>query len=39
MAAACTSASNCWAVGEWGSPTGPRTLIEHWNGSAWSITA
>jgi len=25
--------------GVWGSPTGPRTLIEHWNGSAWSIAA
>jgi hypothetical protein len=36
---ACTSGRNCWAAGEWGSPTGPRTLIEHWNGSAWSITA
>jgi hypothetical protein len=36
---ACTSGPNCWAAGEWGSPTGPRTLIEHWNGSAWSITA
>ena len=35
----CASDSNCWAAGEWGSPTGPRTLIEHWNGSAWSITA
>ena len=36
---ACTSGSNCWAAGEWGSPTGPRTLIEHWNGRAWSVTA
>lgn len=36
---ACTSGRNCWAAGEWGSPTGPRTLIEHWNGSAWSVTA
>lgn len=35
----CISGSNCWAAGEWGSPTGPRTLIEHWNGSAWSIAA
>ena len=35
---ACTSGRNCWAAGEWGSPTGPRTLIEHWNGSAWSMT-
>jgi hypothetical protein len=36
---ACTSGRNCWAAGEWGSPTGPRTLIEHWNGSAWSVAA
>jgi hypothetical protein len=37
---ACISATNCWAAGEWGgSATGPNTLIEHWNGSAWSITA
>jgi len=36
---ACTSGSNCWAAGEWGSPAGSRTLIEHWNGRAWSITA
>jgi hypothetical protein len=35
----CTSGSNCWAAGEWGSPTGPRPLIEHWTGTAWSITA
>ena len=36
---ACTSGRNCWAAGEWGAPTGTKTLIEHWNGSAWSITA
>ena len=27
----CTSASDCWAVGG--------TLIEHWNGTTWSIVA
>jgi hypothetical protein len=32
-AIACTTASNCWAVG--GSLN--NTLIERWNGSAWSI--
>src|SRR5882724_9578692 len=39
----CTSASDCWAVGSYVISTGPfsgfyyRTLIEHWNGAAWSI--
>lgn len=36
--AACTSASDCWAVGE--SITGTntsQTLIERWNGTSWSI--
>ncbi|HJT80810.1 MAG TPA: hypothetical protein VJ719_06405 [Chthoniobacterales bacterium] len=38
---ACVSASNCWAVGYyWGYPGGYQSLIEHWNGSAWSaVTA
>ena len=35
---ACTSGRNCWAAGEWGSPTGPRTLIEHRTGSGWAKT-
>ena len=37
---ACTSASNCWSVGyeTANTPVGPfQTLIEQWNGSAWSI--
>lgn len=36
----CTSATNCWAVGGGGKPFTSkvyRTLIEHWNGAAWSI--
>jgi hypothetical protein len=37
---ACTTASNCWAVGEnVTSPSGIDPLIEHWNGTAWSVTA
>lgn len=33
----CTSSSNCWAVG-YGYPNGSaETLIEHWNGAAWSV--
>lgn len=36
---ACTSASNCWAVGEYFDTSNHlyRTLIEQWNGNAWSI--
>jgi hypothetical protein len=40
---AATSASNAWAVGQTGpgpgGGTGPsdRTLIEHWNGTAWTM--
>jgi hypothetical protein len=36
------SATNAWAVGEdigAGTAVGGSTLIEHWNGSAWSIVA
>src|SRR5439155_1418407 len=34
----CTSGSNCWAVGwyETGNSS-VQTLIEHWNGTSWSI--
>ncbi len=37
----CASARACTAVGEYGSPpnTPPFVLIEHWNGSRWSIQA
>jgi hypothetical protein len=33
----CISASDCWAVGNHYSSTGGLTLVEQWNGSAWSI--
>lgn len=36
---ACISASECWSVGNF-SPYGagsPKTLIERWNGSSWSV--
>jgi hypothetical protein len=34
----CASTSNCWAVGEHGSSSGPQqTLVEQWNGMSWSI--
>jgi hypothetical protein len=35
---ACTSASNCVAVGSWSDAQGSEsTLVERWNGSKWSI--
>ena len=33
---ACVSAFDCWAVGYHG-PDNDRTLIEHWDGSAWLV--
>ena len=36
----CISATNCWTVGSYQSVDGqPQTLIEHWDGSAWSIVS
>src|SRR5438128_1344727 len=37
--ATCTSASDCWAIGSYitGMGLSPHTLVEHWNGTAWSI--
>jgi hypothetical protein len=32
----CVTPSDCWAVGSW-MHTEARTLIEHWDGSAWQI--
>ena len=34
----CLSASDCWAVGYYGTPSSPRqTLTERWDGTAWTI--
>ncbi|MEP7015449.1 MAG: dockerin type I repeat-containing protein, partial [Verrucomicrobiota bacterium] len=36
----CTSTSDCWAVGYYGmfgTPDNYLTLIQHWNGSSWSV--
>jgi hypothetical protein len=33
----CTSTSNCWAVGLYYNGSTYQTLIEQWNGTAWSI--
>jgi hypothetical protein len=34
---AATSATNAWAVGYYDKGTVDRTLIEHWNGTAWTV--
>src|SRR5205823_2762873 len=34
----CASASNCWAVGYYSGASADQTLIEHWDGTAWTIT-
>src|SRR5260370_42569672 len=36
---AVVSACGAWAVGSYnnGTPPGPQTLIEHWNGPAWTV--
>jgi len=33
----CPSASDCWAVGFANTGTADQTLVEHWNGTSWSI--
>jgi hypothetical protein len=36
----CTSASDCWAIGSYNTDfSSPHTLVEHWNGAAWSIVS
>jgi len=39
LSVAAASASNIWAVGNTQSKHGSSTLIEHWNGSQWSIVS
>jgi hypothetical protein len=37
---ACTTASNCWAVGETITSSGTTSpLIERWNGTSWTVSA
>jgi hypothetical protein len=33
----CVAASNCWAVGDYFNGIALQTLIEHWDGTLWSI--
>ena len=35
----CPGANNCYAVGSYDNSTTGKTLVEHWNGSTWSIVA
>jgi len=36
-AVAATSGKDAWAVGSRDTGSGPRTLIEHWNGTRWKV--
>ncbi len=36
---ACTSASDCWAVGYYFEGATGHALFEHWDGNAWSLVA
>jgi hypothetical protein len=38
-AVTCTSSSECWAVGSYPNVGGSQTLIEQWNGTAWSVVS
>ncbi len=38
-AISCISTSQCWAVGDYYNGSTYQTLIERWNGSAWSIAS
>ena len=35
----CTSASDCWAVGNYNNGDVDYTLIEQWNGTSWAIAS
>ena len=35
----CTGSSNCFAVGQYATDLVVQTLIEHWDGRAWSLVA
>ena len=36
---ACTAADDCWAAGAYFDGSFYHTLVEHWNGDAWSIVS
>jgi hypothetical protein len=35
----CTSSSNCWAAGMYDNGTADQNLIEHWDGTSWTIVS
>jgi hypothetical protein len=35
----CASSSDCWAVGNTYNRSNDQTLVEHWDGTSWSITS
>jgi hypothetical protein len=35
----CSSSSDCWAVGNYFNGSVYQTLIEHWDGTAWSVVS
>ena len=39
LSVSCPSSSNCWAAGTYFSGSAQQTLIEHWDGTSWSIVA
>jgi hypothetical protein len=36
-AARCLGGTNCWAVGAYNTVSGQWDLVEHWNGTKWSV--
>jgi hypothetical protein len=38
VGAACVHAADCWGAGSWVHGSAGRGLIEHWNGTSWSVT-
>ena len=36
---ACVTMTDCWGTGSWVHGPAGRGLIEHWNGTAWSVTS
>src|SRR5438876_1003879 len=38
-AVSAVSATDIWAVGNLSGPNGYQTLVEHWNGTQWSIAS
>ncbi|HET7244598.1 MAG TPA: hypothetical protein VFJ07_07150 [Streptosporangiaceae bacterium] len=36
---ACVTMTDCWGAGSWVNGSAGRSLIEHWNGATWSVTA